>query len=147
VVARSDIVLERPNLRPEEAMPEASDYSGRVDLFNGEFREHGGGLTANVYAETERDVVVLDVRGADPKELQTAELRLWAPRRPNRAQSSGMALLSEIWLDDKAAGASGKTFGSLAALRFEATTSCVLHLRGSRTGMPMAEFTYKGIAK
>jgi hypothetical protein len=164
VVGRSDIILERPNLKPEEAMPlgngglgiavwsaegstiqlnradtlpgrlspgqvvipglhkltEAPDYSGRVDLFNGEFREHGGGLTANVYVETERDVVVVEVRGADPKELQTAELRLWAPRRPSRAQSSGMALLSETWLDDKAAGASGQTFGSLAALTVEA---------------------------
>ena len=102
VVGRSDIVLERANTKPEEAMPlgngrvglaiwaaegmtiqlnrsdtlprrlspgqvvfpaldglvKASDYAGRVDLYNGEFRESGAGMKASVWLEQERDVVV-----------------------------------------------------------------------------------------
>ena len=111
VVERSDIVLQRPNSLPGEAMPlgngrlgvavwaqegftaqlnrgdtfplrlspgqvvlpglekltQASDYQGRLNLYNGEFEESGGGMTATVYLDESLDVLVVDVKGADPK--------------------------------------------------------------------------------
>lgn len=160
VVARSAIILKRPNLQREESMPlgngrlglgvwsqgcftaqlnrqdtlpkrlspgqlvipslckltEAADYSGRLDLYNGEFVEHGGGLTATVYVDDELDVMVVDVTGADPKSLQTAELRLWAPRKPEVDTEKDFGALAETWRDTNELGATGLTFGSLAAV-------------------------------
>lgn len=160
VVGRSDIVLQRPNLRPEEAMPlgngrlgvavwsqdsftaqlnradtlpsrlspgqvvipslaklvEAPDYAGRVDLYNGEFVERGGGMRATVYVEPHRDVLAINVSGADPNVMETASVRLWKPRHPVAACRAGVCVLSEVWKDDTGAGASGQTFGSLAAI-------------------------------
>jgi len=160
VVERSDIVLQRPNSLPGEAMPlgngrlgvavwaqegftaqlnrgdtfplrlspgqvvlpglekltQASDYQGRLNLYNGEFEESGGGMTATVYLDESLDVLVVDVKGADPKTEQTAELRLWDPRKPQVIANGAIGTLAETWLDDKEAGASNETFGSLAAV-------------------------------
>ncbi len=160
IVARSDIILQRPNVRPEDAMPlgngrlgaavwaqdgmtiqlnradtlpgrlspgqvvipglarltAGADYAGRVDLFNGQFNEHGGGMSATVYIEPDSDVVIVAVTGADPAARQTAEVHLWAPRRPLEEHQNGLALLAETWTDASAAGATGRTFGSLAAI-------------------------------
>lgn len=160
VVGRSDIVLERPNLARQEAMPlgngrlgvavwgeqgftaqlnradtfpnrlspgqvvipglkrlaGAADYSGRVDLYNGEFVEHGGGMTATVFVQPGADVLVVEVKGADPSTVQTATLHLWSPRTPQTEEQDGMGVISETWKDSREAGASGQTFGSLAAI-------------------------------
>ena len=160
VIERSDIVLEKPNESPQEAMPlgngrlgiglwaqdgytvqlnradtfplrlspgqvvvpglkqitQASDYAGRVNLYNGEFEEHGGGMTATTYVNDSFDVMAIDVTGADPKILQTAELRLWSPRKPQVLSNGSLGILAETWLDNKEAGASGETFGSLATI-------------------------------
>lgn len=164
VVARSTIVLERPNLEPAEAMPlgngrlgvaawshegftaqlnradampgrlsagqvvipglaqlvHAQDYAGRLDLYRGELRERGGGMTLTAFVETDRDVLVVDVTGADPQKEQTVELRLWEPRKPRSSAHGGIAWLAEGWLDDKNPGASGGPFGSLAILTVDA---------------------------
>ncbi len=164
VVGRSDIVLERPNLLPKEAMPlgngrlgvavwgeagftaqlnradtlpnrlspgqvvipglqklaAASDYAGRVDLYNGEFLEHGGGMTATAFVEPDTDVLVIEVKGADPSTAQTATLHLWAPRSPETRAQGGTGIISETWKDSTEAGASGETFGSLAAITAQA---------------------------
>jgi alpha-L-fucosidase 2 len=40
----------------------AADYSGRVDLYNGEFVEHGGEMTATVFAQPGADVLVVEVK-------------------------------------------------------------------------------------
>ncbi len=163
IVRRSDIILQRANAKPEEAMPlgngrlgvavwaedgftaqfnradtlpyrwspgqlvipglkkltGAADYSGRVDLYNGEFTEHGGGITATFYVEPDTDVFVVDVTGADPNVAQSASLHLWAPRRPNIQVQRSFGIMTETWKDSKAAGASGATFGSLAAISAE----------------------------
>lgn len=160
IIGRSDIVLQRPGPRPEEAMPlgngrlgvavwsqdgftaqlnradtlplrlspgqvvipglkklvDAPDYAGRLSLYNGEFVERGGGMRAAVYVEPHRDVLVIDVSGADPNAVETASLHLWKPRHPATACTASVCVISEVWKDNGEAGASGQTFGSLAAI-------------------------------
>ncbi|MGC2185720.1 MAG: glycoside hydrolase [Terriglobales bacterium] len=98
----------------------ASDFSARVDMYDGEFQEQGGGLTATAYIQKSTDVFELDVSGADPAVLQTAILKLWEPRHPVVQTADGWAVISETWQDTVEAGASGQTFGSLAAVKAEA---------------------------
>ncbi len=160
IVGRSDIILQRPNTRPEDAMPlgngrlgiaiwaangltiqlnradtlpgrlspaqivlpglsslaSARDYSGKVDLYNGEFIESGNGMTATVYIDPDIDVVVVDVKGANPRNAQTVEARLWQPRHPRAQEQDTFGVLSETWADSGVPGATGQTFGSLAAI-------------------------------
>jgi alpha-L-fucosidase 2 len=160
VVARSNIILQRPNLQREESMPlgngrlglavwsqecftaqlnrqdtlpkrlspgqivipglckltNAADFAGHLDLYNGEFVERGGGMTAVTYVDDQLDVMVVDVKGADPKVLQSAELRLWSPRKPEVAVESDLGALAETWQDTNELGSTGLTFGSLAAI-------------------------------
>jgi alpha-L-fucosidase 2 len=97
-------------------LTEAGDFSGRLNLYNGELQEQGGGMTATTYVDESLDVMVVDVTGADPKTVQTAELKLWEPRKPQVLQTGRIGVLAETWVDDKEAGASGETFGSLAAI-------------------------------
>jgi hypothetical protein len=164
VVGRSDIVLQRLNSRPEQAMPlgngrlgvavwseggftaqlnrgdtfparlspgqisipglgdlvNAPDYAGRVDLYNGEFTEQGGGMKATAYVQPNLDVLVITVTGADPNTQETALLHLWAPREPATVCQNRICVISETWKDSTEAGASGKTFGSLAAITAQA---------------------------
>lgn len=98
----------------------ANDYSARLDLYNGEFQEHGGGMTATTYVSEALDVMVINVTGANPNATQTAELKLWPPRQPQVIEDSNIGILAETWLDNKEAGASGRTFGSLAAITADA---------------------------
>jgi alpha-L-fucosidase 2 len=160
VVGRSDIVLQRPGLKREEAMPigngrlglgvwaeecytaqlnrqdtlpqrmspgqivlpglckltSAADFSGRLDLYNGEFVERGGGMSATTYVDDELDVMVVEVKGANPNVPQTAELRLWPPRKPEVDVEGKLGALAETWRDTNELGATGLTFGSLAGI-------------------------------
>lgn len=164
MVGRSNIILEHPNLRPDQAMPlgngrlglavwaqngltvqlnradtlphrlspgqvvlpglkhldEAADYAGRLDLYRGEFGESGGGMRATVYVQPDTDVAVIEVHGADPHSRQSVLLQLWPPRAPSAAASGSTAVLDETWRDSGEAGASGHTFGSLAAITAQA---------------------------
>ncbi len=173
VVKRSDVILQRPNEQPHEAMPlgngrlgvvvwaqegytaqlnrgdtfphrlsagqvvlpglkiltSAADYAGRLNLWDGEFDERGSGMTAVTYVDESLDVMVIDVTGADPKSPQTAELRLWQPRKPQVFNSNSAGILAETWLDDKEAGGSNQTFGSLAAI-----TADALNVSAEQTG-------------
>lgn len=95
---------------------EAKDYSGRLDLYRGEFREQGGGMTLTAFVDANRDVLVVNVTGADPEKEQTAELRLWEPRKPHADVQRESAWLADGWMDDRNPGASGKPFGTLAAI-------------------------------
>ena len=169
VVGRSDIVLAKPNLGPDQAMPlgngslgvaiwsadgltaqlnrsdtmpdrlssgqvvipglatmtRAKDYSARLDLYHGEFREQGGGMTATAWVEPDTDALVVDVTGADPNQPQTAILRLWKPRTPHAEAEGRVGWLSQIWVDKKNPGASGRTFGSLSAIMTDAREESV----------------------
>ena len=97
----------------------ASDYAGRLDLYNGAFIERGGGMSATVYTQPRTDALSIDVTGADPAQPQTATLRLWEPRAPKASVHGDMGILAESWLDDKDPGASGRRFGSLSAITAE----------------------------
>jgi alpha-L-fucosidase 2 len=165
IIDRSDVILQKPNRQPSEAMPlgngrlglavwsadgltiqlnradtmpgrlspgqvvlpgltkltSATDYGAKLKLATGDFTEHGNGITATVYVQPDRDVVVVDVTGADPASPQSVLLKLWKPRQPQAFVTDDTALLAETWNDNKAFGATGETFGSLAALKVEAT--------------------------
>lgn len=101
------------------ALTSAPDYAGRLDLYNGEFREHGGGMTAVAYVQPHTDTFVVDVTGAKPDETQTALLRLWSPREAQAKVNGGVGALSEAWVDNKNPESSGRSFGSLSALTAE----------------------------
>ncbi|KMQ80230.1 hypothetical protein BPMI_03807 [Candidatus Burkholderia pumila] len=97
----------------------ASDYKGVLDLYNGEFREAGGGMTATAYMQPDTDALIIDVTGANPTEPQTAVLELWSPRTPTATTVGTIGVLSESWKDGVAGdsyGGSGQAFGSLAAV-------------------------------
>ena len=93
----------------------AADYRARLNLYNGEFVEHGGGLSATVYVEPDSDVAIVSVSGADPAALETIDLKLWQPRKPSVEVNGAIGVLSETWIDSGDAGATRKTFGSLVA--------------------------------
>ncbi len=101
------------------ALTRANDYSGRLNLYRGEFREQGGGMSATAFVEPNRDALVIEVSGADPNQLQTAILKLWAPRTSHASVDGGAGFLAQSWVDNKNPGASGRAFGSLAAVTAE----------------------------
>ena len=94
----------------------ASNYQGKVDLYNAMFQESGGGMTATAYTLQNKDELVVDVTGADPKSTQTAQIQLWSGRSPQATAQGATAALAETWVDNVGNGASGQTFGSLAAI-------------------------------
>ena len=98
------------------ALTRAKDYSGRLDLYHGEFKEQGGGVTVTAWVEPDTDALIVDVTGANPHEIQTAQLRLWKPRIPHAEAAGKVGLLSEAWLDDKHPESSGRAFGALSAI-------------------------------
>ena len=94
----------------------AKDFSGRLDLYNGSLVEHGGGISLVAYVQVSTDTLVVDVTGADPNVTQTATLRLWEPRKPNATAANRVGMLEQTWIDHYGPGASGETFGALAAI-------------------------------
>lgn len=98
---------------------QAKDYAGQLDLYRGELRESGGGMTLTAFVDADRDVLVVEVTGADPEKEETAELHLWEPRKPRVGAQGGAAWLADGWVDDKNPGATGKPFGTLAAITAE----------------------------
>jgi alpha-L-fucosidase 2 len=94
----------------------AKDFSGRLDLYNGSLVEHGGGIRLMAYVQVSTDTLVVDVTGADPNVTQTATLRLWEPRKPNATATNRVGMLEQTWIDHYGPGASGDTFGALAAI-------------------------------
>ncbi|MBT9332432.1 glycosyl hydrolase family 95 catalytic domain-containing protein [Paracidobacterium acidisoli] len=98
------------------AVTQAKDYSGRLDLYNGEFKESGNGMKATVFVQPHTDTLIVDVTGADPKTPQTVQLKLWAPRTPKASIEGQTGLLAQSWIDNKNPGSSGRPFGSLAAV-------------------------------
>lgn len=98
------------------ALTRAEDYAGRLDLFRGEFSEHGGGMSVKAYVQPDTDALVVDVTGANPIQPQTAMLKLWPPRSPHAVAAGPIAFLAESWIDNTNPGASGRAFGSLSAI-------------------------------
>jgi alpha-L-fucosidase 2 len=98
------------------ALSSAKDFAGRLDLYNGTLVEHGGGMTLTAYVQVSTDTFVIDVIGANPNTTQTAELRLWPPRTPQPTAAGKSGSLAQTWVDHYGPGASGETFGALAAI-------------------------------
>lgn len=94
----------------------ASNFSGRLDLADGVLEESGGGMSMKAWVSTAKDELIIDVKGANPDLTQTASIYLWSGRKPTAAVSGKVGTLSETWADTSGYGASGQTFGSLAAI-------------------------------
>ncbi|GAA0959493.1 glycoside hydrolase N-terminal domain-containing protein [Kribbella koreensis] len=97
-------------------MTSAADFTGRLDLYDGMLRQSGGGMTLTAFIRADTQQLVVDVTGADPNATQTAQVKLWSPRTPTARASGSVAALAETWVDNNGAGASGRTFGSLAGV-------------------------------
>jgi alpha-L-fucosidase 2 len=98
------------------ALTLAKDFSGRLDLYDGSLVEHGGGISLIAYVQVSTDTFVVDVSGANPNVTQTATLRLWEPRKPSATVANKAGMLEQTWIDHYGPGASGETFGALAAI-------------------------------
>jgi hypothetical protein len=94
----------------------ASDFTGRLDLTDGVLQESGGGETMKAWVSTAKDELIIDVTGANPNVAQSASIYLWSGRTPTAAVSGKIGTLAETWVDNSGDGASGDTFGTLAAL-------------------------------
>lgn len=120
--------LNRPDTFPDRKSPGqvvisglsrltgAPDFTGYLDLYDGMLHESGGGMTATAYVRSDTAQLVVDVTGADPNSTQTAQVRLWNGRTPATNVSGSVATLAETWVDNSGAGASGRTFGTLAGV-------------------------------
>lgn len=98
-----------PGLDP---LMRAADYSGRLSLYDGQVVQRGGGMSARSYVRADADQFVLEVTGADPARVQTADLKLWAGRTPTASAAKAVAVLAETFKD----AASGSTTGAVAAM-------------------------------
>ncbi|MEW1863441.1 MULTISPECIES: glycosyl hydrolase family 95 catalytic domain-containing protein [unclassified Streptomyces] len=97
-------------------MTSASDFTGRLDLYNGVLTESGGGQTLKAWVPSGKDELIVDVTGANPNTTQTADVHLWSGRNPTAATSGTIGTLAETWVDNAEQEPSGRTFGSLAAI-------------------------------
>jgi hypothetical protein len=94
----------------------AKDFTGRLDLTDGVLEESGGGMSLKAWISTRSDELIVDVSGANPDVAQTASVNLWSGRTPTAAASGTMGTLAETLTDNSGYGASGQTFGTLAAI-------------------------------
>jgi Bacterial Ig-like domain len=118
---RSDTMPDRKspsqvNIPGLSVISHAADFSGRLDLTDGVLEESGGGMSMKAWVPTAKDELIIDVTGANPGITQTASINLWSGRNPTAAVSGDVGTLAETWVDNSEAGASGQTFGSLAAI-------------------------------
>jgi hypothetical protein len=103
-----------------QQMTRDREFRAELDVYDGEFRQRGGKMTARIYVDRRIDRLVVEVTGAEVGQEQIAYLKLWAPRAPQAATRDMVALLAEHWRDTERPGASGRRFGTLAALTAEA---------------------------
>ncbi|HZC51757.1 MAG TPA: sugar-binding protein, partial [Mycobacterium sp.] len=94
----------------------AADFTGRLDVTDGVLTESGGGMAMKAWVSTASDELIIDVSGANPGVTQTASVSLWSGRHPAAAVSGMTGTLAETWQDNSGYGASGQTFGTLAAI-------------------------------
>ncbi|MFB7502771.1 ricin-type beta-trefoil lectin domain protein [Streptomyces broussonetiae] len=98
-----------------KTITQADDFSARLNLYDGVLTESGGGMTATIYTRADRDELVVDVTGADPKSAQTVRGDLWDGRSPSAAASGAVATLAETW-QDSGTGGTGDTYGTLLGI-------------------------------
>jgi alpha-L-fucosidase 2 len=92
-------------------------FRGRLNLEDGVLEETGGGISLQAWVDHRADRVIIDLRGLAPQKVQHIRLALWEPRKPTASAEGDIGVLAETWLDNALPGASGRQFGSLAAIR------------------------------
>src|SRR5487761_451122 len=97
------------------AMTSAANFTGTLDLYNGVLNESGGGMTMQAWVPAGKDELIVNITGASPGTRQTATLSLWSGRSPTAAASGAIGSLAQTWADNAQTGASGQTFGAMAA--------------------------------
>jgi hypothetical protein len=97
-------------------MTGAANFTGYLDLYDGTLHESGGGMTLTAYLRADKAELVVNVTGADPNSTQTAQVALWSGRSPASRVSGPVATLAETFVDNSGSGASGQTFGTMAAV-------------------------------
>jgi hypothetical protein len=148
---RSDTMPDRKspgqvNIPGLSVMTHAADFSGRLDLTDGVLDESGGGMTLKAWVSTSSDELIIDVTGASPTTTQTAEINLWSGRHPTAAVDGTVGTLAETWVDSSEAGATGQTFGSLAAITADGqkvTTSVVSSTEVQTSFTPHADGSFR----
>ncbi|MFK4086137.1 fascin domain-containing protein [Kribbella sp. NPDC020789] len=124
----------------------AADFTGTLDLYDGMLRQSGGGMTLTAFVRADTQQLVVDVTGADPNSTQTAQVKLWSGRSPQARAVGGTAALAETWVDNNGAGASGRTFGSLAGLTAggrNVTASTPNNLTGQVSFQPNSDGSFR----
>ncbi|MBY8880305.1 LamG domain-containing protein [Actinacidiphila acidipaludis] len=124
------------------AMTQAADFTGRLDLTSGMLEESGGGISMKAWVSTATDELIVDVSGANPDVAQTASVSLWSGRHPAAAASGTTGTLAETWQDNSGYGASGQTFGTLAAI-----TANGRNVRAGVAGSTKVQLTFTPDAK
>ncbi|HEY2672923.1 MAG TPA: hypothetical protein VGJ07_21515, partial [Rugosimonospora sp.] len=97
-------------------MTGAANFTGYLDPYDGTLHESGGGMTLTAYLRADKAELVVNVTGADPNSTQTAQVALWSGRSPASRASGPVATLAETFVDNSGSGASGQTFGTMAAV-------------------------------
>ena len=104
------------NIPGLSTMTSASNFSGRLDLYNGVLDETGGGMSLQAWVPAGKDELIVNVTGANPSTQETATLNLWSGRSPATAASGAIGSLAQTWVDNSQTGNSGQTFGAMAAI-------------------------------
>ena len=95
----------------------ASDFTGRLDLTDGVLEESGGGESMKAWVAAAKDELIVDVTGANPNvDPDRVDQPVVRPQPRPRRSSGTAGTLAETWVDNSGYGASGQTFGSLAAI-------------------------------
>jgi hypothetical protein len=93
--------------------------------------------------------LIVDVSGADPNTVQTAQVQVPSTRSTTAAVSGSIATLAETWVDNGLAqGSSNQTFGTLAALTVGGTsvTASVVNTTTIKVSFkPKADGTFRVI--
>jgi hypothetical protein len=134
------------NIPGLSAMTQAADFSARLDLTDGVLQESGGGMSMKAWVSTAKDELIIDVSGANPAQAQTASVSLWSGRHPAAAVSGTAGTLAETWQDNSGYGASGQTFGTLAAITAggqDVTTTVVNSTKVQTTFKPDANGDFR----
>jgi Bacterial Ig-like domain len=148
---RSDTMPDRKspgqvNIPGLSVISHASNFSGRLDLADGVLEESGGGMSMKAWVSSAKDELIVDVTGANPNLTQSASIYLWSGRTPTAAVSGKVGTLAETWVDNSGDGASGETFGSLAAITAggrDVQTSVTSSTKVTTTFKPNADGAYR----
>lgn len=73
------------------------DFDDQLDLYDATLRQSIGDLTVETYVHAERDVLVVNVAGADPDEPLTGTVSLWDDRDPESVITGSAVALAETF--------------------------------------------------